>query len=367
MQVSRGPQTCTHECEETRVSLIVPLSERLVWVLSIGLAEGGTAVRNNKVLISVLVLAASVAVESAFLFGAVSSLRGGVDALVSEVSDKVNLSDLAASLESGRDVQQVLQNMDVSSEPDAVAGSSEPLPPEDSTESAMDAANIVSDGKSQLDLKRYDDAFASFSRAADLGDAEGTFYKGYCEYYGYGTTLSYDDAYRDFDRSAQLGSKDGLVWKGVCLYSGEGVDKDCEASYYCFEIEAEHGNPVALNGIGNCYKHGYVVDVDYGKMIDCYQRSADGGHVMGLVNLGACYYDGCGVPVDKAKAAALYQQAADMGSSLAQFYLAQSYYDGEGVERDLGKAKSLAEAAANNEHDPSASDDARAYLQSHSF
>ena len=110
-----------------------------------------------------------------------------------------------------------------------------------------------------------------------------------------------------------------------------------------------------------------MVDVDYGKMIDCYQRSADGGHVMGLVNLGACYYEGCGVPVDRAKAASLYQRAADMGSSLAQFYLAQSYYDGEGVERDLGKAKSLAEAAANNEHDPSASDNARAYLQSHSF
>lgn len=327
--------------------------------------------RNNKVLISVLVLAASVAVESAFLFGAVSSLRGGVDALVSEVSDKVNLSDLAAFLESGRDVRQVFQNMNVSSEPDAVAGFSESLPPEDSTESSMDAAtdvaNIVSDGKNQLDLQRYDAAFGSFLRAADLGDAEGTFYKGYCEYYGYGTTLSYNAAYRDFDKSAQLGSKDGLVWKGVCLYSGEGVDKDYEASYHCFEIEAEHGNPVALNGLGNCYKHGYVVDVDYGKMIDCYQRSADGGHVMGLVNLGACYYEGCGVPVDRAKAASLYQRAADMGSSLAQFYLAQSYYDGEGVGRDLGKAKSLAEAAANNEHDPSASDDARAYLQSHSF
>ena len=350
---------------------IAPLFERLVWVLSIGLVEGNAIMRGNKVLVSVLVLAASAAVESAFLFGTVSSLRSGVDALVSEVSDRVNLSDLAASLESGGDVRQVLQNMSASSEPDAASGSSEFFSSENSTETTTDTvpdvANIVSDGKSQLDLQRYDAAFGSFSRAADLGDAEGTFYKGYCEYYGYGTTLSYDAAYRDFDRSAQLGSKDGLVWKGVCLYSGEGVDKDYEASYHCFEIEAEHGNPVALNGLGNCYKHGYVVDVDYGKMIDCYQRSADGGHVMGLVNLGACYYEGCGVPVDRAKAASLYQRAADMGSSLAQFYLAQSYYDGEGVERDLGKAKSLAEAAANNEHDPSASDNARAYLQSHSF
>ena len=323
--------------------------------------------RSNKVLAGILVLAVSVAVESVFLFGAVGSLRNGVDALVSEVSGKVNLPDLAESLKSGEGVQQVLRNMNASPEPEGTSEPSEPFLSEESTGSSPDAANIVSDGKSQLDLQRYDAAFASFSRAADLGDAEGAFYKGYCEYYGYGTSLSYDAAYRDFDKSAQLGSKDGLVWKGVCLYSGEGVSKDYEASYYCFEIEAEHGNPVALNGLGNCYKHGYVVDADYGKMIDCYQRSADGGHVMGLVNLGACYYDGFGVPVDKAKAARLYQQAADMGSSLAQFYLAQSYYDGEGVERDLEKAKSLAEAAANNEHDPSASDDARAYLQSHSF
>ena len=107
--------------------------------------------RGNKVLVSVLVLAASAAVESAFLFGTVSSLRSGVDALVSEVSDRVNLSDLAASLESGGDVRQVLQNMSASSEPDAASGSSEFFSSENSaettTDTAPDVANIVSDGK----------------------------------------------------------------------------------------------------------------------------------------------------------------------------------------------------------------------------
>lgn len=133
--------------------------------------------RSNKVLAGVLVLAVSVAVESVFLFGAVGSLRNGVDALVSEVSGKVNLPDLAESLKSGEGVQQVLRNMNASPEPEGTSEPSEPFLSEESTESSPDAANIVSDGKSQLDLQRYDAAFASFSRAADLGDAEGAFYR----------------------------------------------------------------------------------------------------------------------------------------------------------------------------------------------
>ena len=227
--------------------------------------------------------------------------------------------------------------------------------------SSADAANLVSEGLRLFEAGDYGSAFDSFSAAAELGDADGLFWRGYCYYFAYGTARQWDRAYEDFLAASQENVTAG-AYVGVCLYNGRGVARDREASYYWFSDAADAGDPVGQNGLGNCYKHGIVVEQDSSKAFECYLQSASQGFAMGQVNLGAFYDEGICVEVDKARAAEYYTLAASQGNSYAQYYLALMYYNGEGVSMDRDRAYEYALAAANNEHDPTCSEDARAFI-----
>ena len=65
-----------------------------------------------------------------------------------------------------------------------------------------------------------------FQKAANLGDAEGTFMVGLSYYDGAGTRRNYKRAVDYFQRALDMGEMRALPYLGACYYDGEGVRPD---------------------------------------------------------------------------------------------------------------------------------------------
>lgn len=78
-------------------------------------------------------------------------------------------------------------------------------------------------GVSRID---HEIALRYFQKAANLGDAEGTFMVGLSYYDGAGTRRNYKRAVDYFQRALDMGEMRALPYLGACYYDGEGVRPD---------------------------------------------------------------------------------------------------------------------------------------------
>ena len=78
-------------------------------------------------------------------------------------------------------------------------------------------------GVSRID---HEIALRYFQKAANLGDAEGTFMVGLSYYDGVGTRRNYKRAVDYFQRALDMGEMRALPYLGACYYDGEGVRPD---------------------------------------------------------------------------------------------------------------------------------------------
>ena len=138
---------------------------------------------------------------------------------------------------------------------------------------AQDVKDLYKEGKDLYDAKKYKEAFAKFSDAAQQGNKKAQYYLGRC----------YD--------------------------KGRGVAEDNVKAFEWYNKSALQDYHKAQYEVGRCYKKGKGTTKDYAKAAEYFQKSATQGNAEAQYELGKCYLNGKGVSLNEEKAAELFRQA----------------------------------------------------------
>ena len=124
------------------------------------------------------------------------------------------------------------------------------------------------------------------------------------------------------------------------------------------ESLAQKGNVDAHTQLGVIYFHR-----NDKRALSHLRAGADAGDRIAQYFLGGVYYNGmCGAKTDKATAASYFLKSARQNHVPAQYAIAVCLYNGEGTKEDKNAAREWMKKAA-----ASGNDDAKSFLQSHSF
>ena len=87
----------------------------------------------------------------------------------------------------------------------------------------------------------YTKAFEYFSKASDLGDAQGAYAVAYMRYKGLGCTQDYVASANLFRKGAILGKDNSMYFYGLCLRNGYGTIKNEDSAKFWLQKSAELG------------------------------------------------------------------------------------------------------------------------------
>lgn len=219
----------------------------------------------------------------------------------------------------------------------------------------------------------FEEAYANFNHALELGKTEANFYLGIlCDWYNipekdYEKAKAYYEAAGD-NPYAQLAL-------GILYDNGLGVEQDAAKAQELFDaviaqecMEGYLGNAYiaygkedyaaafeycnkasegkeqifvaqAMSDIGTLYYYGQGVKQDYEQAIEWHEKAADLGNVSAMNELGYIYGIGEGVEADYTQALEWLKKAADLGNANAMSWLGYLYENGLGVEQDLDIAQ----------------------------
>ena len=149
----------------------------------------------------------------------------------------------------------------------------------------------------------------------------------------------YREAFAFYSKAAALGNAEGQYMVG-CYYAGGtgGVERNAEESLRWYRKAAEQGHAGALRAIGSVYFHGYGVTEDKAEGIRWWKKAAEAGDVWIANELGKRYYNGLDVTKDYAQAVVWCKIAAEHGYAESRFMLAECYHFGRGVAVDHAEA-----------------------------
>ena len=135
-----------------------------------------------------------------------------------------------------------------------------------------------------------------------------------------------------------------------------GIDRSMSVEE--LETLAQKGNADAHTQLGMYYFHR-----NDKRALSHLRAGAEAGDRIAQYYLGGVYYEGmCGAKTDKATAASYFLKSARQNHVPAQYAIAVCLYNGEGIKEDKNAAREWMKKAA-----ASGNDDAKSFLQSHSF
>jgi len=169
----------------------------------------------------------------------------------------------------------------------------------------------------------YSQALAWYRKAAEKGDAAGTFHVGAMYATGRGVAKDFDQAVTWYRKAAEMGDPSGMTTLGRLCRSGQGMPQDNAQALVWFRKAAETGDPDGMFNLGWAYKEGLGVARDDAQAVDWFRKAAEMGSDLGMNGLGMMYEAGRGVPQDSAQAIRWYRRAADAGSTSARATLAR--------------------------------------------
>jgi len=196
------------------------------------------------------------------------------------------------------------------------------------------------------------EALVWYMKSAEQGNAEAQLILGNMYHDGTGTEQNSSEALVWYMKSAEQGNAEAQFCLANLYYDSENYN---QAVVWC-QKSAGQGNAKAQLLLGNMYKYGKGVQQNYAEAFKWYQKSAELGNAdasakMGdadeLYRLGKMYYDGQGVSQDYAEAFKWFKKSAELGNADASakmgnadelYRLGKMYYDGQGVERDYAEA-----------------------------
>lgn len=179
----------------------------------------------------------------------------------------------------------------------------------------------------------YREAFAFYSKAAALGNAEGQYNVG--RYYGggYGGVERNDEeSLRWYRKAGEQGHALALQIIGSAYFHGRGVSEDRTEGIRWWKKAAEAGDIWAAGELGKRYYNGLDVTRDYAQAVVWCRKAAEGGNAESRFILAECYHHGRGVAVNHVEALKWYSL---VDTPVAIFMAGEHYYHGWGVSRDL--------------------------------
>lgn len=197
----------------------------------------------------------------------------------------------------------------------------------------------------------YNKAFQWYSKAAELGDAEGQFKVGKCYYKGSGVTEDKRKAVYWFKKSAQQNFAEASEILGECYRYAYGVDKNIKEAIKWYEIAAKEHRVKAVMELGLLYYYGDEIPKDYKKAFG-FLTKIEKSNLKWLALrknrsltrkvlevLGDCYYFGYGTNIDYLKAIKMFERAVEFDSNYALYSLGFCYEHGQGVEKNSDSLK----------------------------
>ena len=204
-----------------------------------------------------------------------------------------------------------------------------------------------------------------FSRAADAGHVESSFWAGVRATNGMGMSVDGEVAYRRFLFAAENGHAAGQLYTGRALARGYGVARDpaaarqwlykalqngeAGATEYLAELDAaeeaaagavEQAATTQADPASSTLADGIAAydGGDYQRALEILRPIAVRGDAVAQSYLGTMHEQGNGVEQDAAKAFHWFEMAAQQAEPFADYRLGMHYASGEVVEQDLGKA-----------------------------
>ncbi len=191
------------------------------------------------------------------------------------------------------------------------------------------------------------DAFRSFERAANAGDAGAMVNLGFVYERGNGVPQDLAEARKWYEKAATAGNAYGMRNLGILYRDGSGVAKDSTQARKWFEKAVAAGNIEAMNSLGLLYETGNGVPMDYAEARKWFQKAVSAGNAGGMVNLGYLYDKGYGVTQDYTEARKWYEKSANAGNAVGMKNVGVLYRDGFGVAKDPTEARKWFEKAAS--------------------
>ncbi len=138
------------------------------------------------------------------------------------------------------------------------------------------------------------------------------------------------EAFALFSAAAETGDANALYNRGFCLEKGIGTERDAVAAFECFRRAADEGHPGALNNLGAMYREGRGTERDPAKAMECFRRAAIAGGAQARINLAMMLVSGEAGRRDARKGLLLLESVAAKGDAVAAETLSRCYADGAG-------------------------------------
>ncbi|MEZ5842890.1 MAG: dienelactone hydrolase family protein [Hyphomicrobiaceae bacterium] len=203
-------------------------------------------------------------------------------------------------------------------------------------------------------LLRYDDARASYLRAAEAGDAYAMVEYAQMLRLGLGAPPDMATAFKWVKRAADVGSPLGLAELGHHYRFGLGVERNTK-TFFELTSRAAALDPIPIGRrLGWAHLKGVGTPVDkaeadrkFRAILPDLRARAENGEDEARWELALMLLEGYGMPADAEQAHVWLQKAVADGHNFAIHSLAWTYEWGKGVARDLKKACDLYEHAAS--------------------
>jgi TPR repeat protein len=202
----------------------------------------------------------------------------------------------------------------------------------------------------KTDDENQEIGFGWYQKAADAGDARGTYKLG--NIYFYGRSVAVDKAKGNalLQKAADLGSSDAATDLGANYLNGDGVPQNIEKALALYQQAAKMDNIVALNNLGNLYINGKHAPKNLVLSRDYFEKAIALGGPESMNNLGYRLVEAIDFPKDVERGLKLVKQAAEAGNRYANYNLGNYNENGIGMPKDVGEAIAFYAKAAEQNH-----------------
>jgi TPR repeat protein len=225
-------------------------------------------------------------------------------------------------------------------------GNVPPWNPKSAVAFGVAAEDLVRKGNAAYREKRYADAIALFTEAADANNGEAMRMLGYMYDSGEGEKTDYAQALQWYEKAAAAGNAAAMNGIAFMYEYGRGVTQDYAQARRWLKEAAAAGNAFAMYDLGYMYERGEGATQDYAQARQWYEKAAAAGSAAAMENLGYMYDDGQGVKQDFVQARQWFEKGAAAGDGNAMYNLGNMYDHGEGVKQDYARARQWYEKAA---------------------
>lgn len=206
--------------------------------------------------------------------------------------------------------------------------------------------------KSNGEGDAHEQAARWFARAAEADYIPALKDLAFCYLVGVGVPQDDAMAYASYERAARLGDAEAEDFVGFCHEYGIGVPMDRERAVVSYSRAAEAGNPASQFGMAFRYMHGWGVQKDEQKALELYSAAANTGYYRAMNALAKCYEQGIGVPKDGAKAWNWYKKSYETNGIGSQDFTAKHWLENHNPDgspkMSEEEKKILAKAAAGD-------------------